>query len=181
LSSYRLEKGNKFNSGDPIDAKIKYLLKTKQDIEKCTTRTSFNPITKEELEKLDFSDELTKLKTIQREAILEDLSFLLNEKIKELELKEKESNDKELILNDLTNALNEKIDQLEISNKQLQNEKKHSDELNSQLKETLNKLTEAEKQLKIERDWLAKQVEEKSLEVLKTIEQLIKSEKNTQT
>jgi len=34
------------------------------------------------------------------------------------------------------------------------------------------------KQLKIERDWLADQVEIKSIEVLRTITELIKKEKN---
>jgi len=40
----------------------------------------------------------------------------------------------------------------------------------------LKKLSDAEIQLKIERDWLAEQVEKKSIEVLKTIDQLIKAE-----
>jgi flagellar motility protein MotE (MotC chaperone) len=76
----------------------------------------------------------------------------------------------------LTTALNEKIRQLESSNLQLQKEKKYSDELNDRLKTTLKKLSDAEVHLKVERDWLAEQVEKKSLEVLETIEQLMKAE-----
>ena len=69
-----------------------------------------------------------------------------------------------------------KINQLEESNIQLQDEKKHSEKINENLKATMKKLTDAEMQLKIERDWLAEQVEKKSMEILKTIDQLIKAE-----
>jgi len=72
--------------------------------------------------------------------------------------------------------LDTKVNQLESTNAQLQVEKKHSEELNQSLKITLKKLSDAEIQLKIERDWLAEQVEKKSIEVLKTIDQLIKAE-----
>src|SRR3990172_5007826 len=51
-----------------------------------------------------------------------------------------------------------------------------SEDLTQSLKITLKKLSDAEIQLKIERDWLAEQVEKKSIEVLKTIDQLIKAE-----
>ena len=88
--------------------------------------------------------------------------------------------EKEQVLTDLTNALNEKVFQLEIANKTIVEQKKQSDELNSKLQETVTKLQEAEKELKIERDWLADQVEKKSLEVLNTIDQLIKAEQKAQ-
>ena len=101
--------------------------------------------------------------------INKELSSLLNDKIRELEKKDK-------VLSELTSSLNDKVKQLENTNEQLQVEKKHSDELNSNLKSALKKLSDAEMQLKIERDWLAEQVEKKSLEVLQTIDQLIKAE-----
>jgi len=126
-------------------------------------------ITKEDLEKLNFSEDLMKLKAIQRERLLEDLSTLLNDKIKELEQKDQ-------VLSDLTTALDTKVNHLKLSNIQLEEEKKLSVELNKNLRTTLKKLSDAENQLKIERDWLAEQVEKKSMEVLNTINQLIKAE-----
>jgi len=80
------------------------------------------------------------------------------------------------VLSELTAALDTKVNQLESTNAQLQVEKNHSEELNQSLKIALKKLSDAEIQLKIERDWLAEQVEKKSIEVLKTIDQLIKAE-----
>ena len=68
------------------------------------------------------------------------------------------------------------MSELKLSNAQLETEKKHSEELNQSLKIALKKLNDAEIQLKIERDWLAEQVEKKSMEVLNTIDQLIKAE-----
>ncbi len=159
-----------------LDEKIENLVKEKEKIEKQDSSLILDPITKEDLEKLNFSEDLTKLKAIQRERLLEDLSTLLNDKIKELEQKEKESKQKEQILSDLTSALDSKIYNLKLANAQLQAEKKHSEELNESLKTALKKLSDAEIQLKIERDWLAEQVEKKSMEVLKTIDQLIKAE-----
>ena len=195
-----------------LDKKIKNLVREKEKIEKKDSSSLIlDPITKEDLEKLNFSDDLSKLKAIQREHILEDLSSLLNHKIKELEQKEKDSKQKEdldkdfnemleyatgkeafktysnararlegkqkeQVLSDLTIALDTKIYHLKLANTQLQTEKKHSEELNQSLKTTLKKLSDAEMQLKIERDWLAEQVEKKSMEVLKTIDQLIKAE-----
>ena len=160
-----------------LDKKIQSLVQEKEKIEKNDAPSIvLDPITKEDLEKLNFSEDLTKLKAIQRERLLEDLSTLLNDKIKELEKKEKESIQKEKVLSELTSALDTKIYQLKLSNAQLTAEKKISDDLNANLKTALKKLSDAEMQLKIERDWLAEQVEKKSMEVLKTIDQLIKAE-----
>lgn len=161
----------------PLDERIKNLVKTKERIEKKEgSQETINQVTKEDLAKLNFVDDLAKIKEIQREKILEDLSLLLNEKIKELERKEKENQEKEVVLSDLASALNEKIAQLEDRNAQLSEEKKKSVELNAQLKSAMKRLADSEKQLKIERDWLADQVEKKSIEVLRTIEQLMKAE-----
>ena len=160
-----------------LDKKIENLVKEKEEIEKHVSPSLvFDPITKEDLEKLNFSEDMSKFKAIQRERLLEDLSTLLNDKIKEIELKEKESKQKENVLSDLTSALDAKVSQLKLANTQLEVEKKHSEELNQSLKSALKKLSDAEMQLKIERDWLAEQVEKKSMEVLKTIDQLIKAE-----
>ena len=170
MSSSKINKGSSTKVISPLDERIQNLVKTKEDIERHESQIhDFNPVTKEDLEKLNFVDDLGKIKEIQREKILEDLSLLLNEKVKEVEQKEQ-------VLSELTTALNEKIKQLEASNLQLQNEKKHSDELNERLKAAMKKLSDAEMHLKVERDWLAEQVEKKSLEVLQTIQQLMKAE-----
>ena len=177
MASIKLEKGSSIKVINSLDERIKNLVKTKDDIErKGNQLKDFNPVTKEDLAKLNFVDDLAKVKEIQREKVLEDLSLFLNEKIKEVEQKDKENKEKEQVLSDLTSALNEKIKQLETSNIQLKQEKKHSDDLNDQLKTTLKKLSDAEIHLKVERDWLAEQVEKKSLEVLQTIEKLMKAE-----
>jgi len=169
LSSYKLNNTVSTKDSISLDKKIENLVKEKEKIEKKNLSLVLDPITKEDLEKLNFSEDLVKLKAIQRERLLEDLSTLLNDKIKELEQKDQ-------VLSDLTTALETKVNHLKLTNIQLEEEKKLSGELNQNLKTTLKKLSDTEKQLKIERDWLAEQVEIKSMEVLKTIEQLIKAE-----
>lgn len=158
-----------------IDKKITKLEQTKNDLER-QTQGSVSKVTAKDLLKLDISEDLAKLKEIQRERLLEDMSVILNDKISELEQREKSDLEKETVLKELNSALNEKIEQLEVVNKKLAEEKQHSEELNKKLLETVKKLEDAEKELKIERDWLADQVEKKSLEVLNTIDQLIKAE-----
>jgi hypothetical protein len=169
LSTYKLDKAVSAKDSESLDKKIESLVREKEEIERVSQSAFVDLVTKEDLEKLNFSDDLSKLKAIQRERILEDLSFLLNEKIKEIEHKDQ-------VLSELTIALDTKVKQLELSNSQLQEEKIHAEELNESLRTTLKKLSDAEMQLKIERDWLADQVEKKSLEVIKTIEQLIQAE-----
>ena len=177
MPSSKLDNVVSTTDSSSLDQKIKNLVKEKEKFEKQVNPSLIlDPITKEDLEKLNFSEDLSKLKAIQRERLLEDLSCLLNDKIKELEQKEKDSKQKEQVLSDLTTALDTKVDNLKLANLLLQTEKKHSEELNQSLKAALKKLSDAEIQLKIERDWLAEQVEKKSMEVLKTIDQLIKAE-----
>lgn len=163
-----------------LDKKIKTLIKTKKDIEKREKSfSSINPVTVSDLQKMDLSENLAELKAIQRERLLEDLTLILNDKIKELEKKEKAEAEKEAALTDLANALIEKIWKSQITNKLLEEEKKRSEKLNIELQETVKKLEDSEKELKVERDWLADQVEKKSLEVLTTIDELIKAQNKT--
>ncbi len=169
MSSYKLDNVVSAKDSTSLDKKIENLVREKEKIEKKNQSLVLDPITKEDLEKLNFSEDLVKLKAIQRERLLEDLSTLLNDKIKELEQKDQ-------VLSDLTTALDTKVNHLKLANIQLEEEKKRSEELNQNLKTVLKKLSDGEKQLKIERDWLAEQVEKKSMEVLNTIEQLIKAE-----
>jgi hypothetical protein len=163
-----------------LDKKIKTLIKTKKDIEKRKKSFSaINPVTVNDLHKIDISENLAELKAIQRERLLEDLTLILNDKIKELEKKETADAKKETVLTELANALIEKTWKSQIINKLLEEEKKRSEKLNVELQHTVKKLEESEKELKVERDWLADQVEKKSLEVLTTIDQLIKAQNKT--
>ena len=182
MPSYKLDNAVSAQDSSSLDKKIESLVREKEEIEKQSHPSLIlDPITKEDLEKLNFSEDLSKLKAIQRERLLEDFSYLLNDKIKELEQKEKESKQKEQVLSELTSALDTKVEHLKLANIQLETEKKHSEELNQSLKTALKKLGDAEVQLKIERDWLAEQVEKKSMEVLNTIDQLIKAEHSKTT
>lgn len=135
-----------------------------------------NHVTKQDIEKLGFADDIRKMKSIQREKMLEDLSCLLNDRIREFEKIEQEDKWKESVLQRLNSELNSKIIQLENANKTISEEKARSDDLNKRLQETLLKLQSSEEQLRLERDWLAQQVEKKSKEVLDTIRQMIQDE-----
>ncbi len=150
------------------------LTKARKSIDNFGTINPENHITKADLLKLGMGDEIRKLKTIQREKLLEDLSTLLNDKIRDFEKHEQEQKWKEAMLQKLNSELDDKVAQLEKANKQLAEEKMRSDELNKQLQEALLKLQKSEEQLKLERDWLAQQVETKSKEVLETIREMIK-------
>ena len=155
---------------------ISQVNKAKQNLNNFGMINPENHVTKEDLQKLSFAGDISKLKSIKREKMLEDLSCLLNGKIRDLERQEQEEKWKETMLHELNVALNEKITQLEQANAQLAEEKKRSDDLNGQLQETLQKLRHSEEQLTLERDWLVEQVEIKSLEVIETIRQMIKTE-----
>lgn len=133
-----------------------------------------NHVTKQDLERLGFADDIRKMKSIQREKMLEDLSYLLNDKIREFEKIEQEEKWKESVLQNLNAELNTKVIQLEQANKTISEEKARSDDLNKRLQETLLKLQSSEEQLRLERDWLVQQVEQKSKEVIETIREMIK-------
>jgi hypothetical protein len=158
------------------------LHKARKSLDNFGTIHPENHITKADLQKLGVADEIRKLKSIQREKLLEDLSSLLNDKIRDFEQHEQEAKWKESMLQKLNTELDDKVVQLEKANKQLAEEKARSDELNKQLQEALLKLRSSEEQLRLERDWLAQQVEMKSKEVLETIREMIKdAEKQDKT
>lgn len=133
-----------------------------------------NHVTKQDLERLGCADDIRKMKSIHRERILEDLSYLLNDKIREFEKVEQEEKWKESVLQNLNAELNAKVMELEHANKTISEEKAKSDDLNKRLQETLLKLQSSEEQLRLERDWLVQQVEQKSKEVIETIHEMIK-------
>ncbi|MEM3172114.1 MAG: hypothetical protein QXE82_01090, partial [Candidatus Nitrosotenuis sp.] len=95
------------------------LTKARRNLDSFGTINSENHITKADLLKLGVGDEIRKLKAIQREKLLEDLSSLLNDKIRDFEKHEQEQKWKESVLLRLNTELDEKIAQLEQANKQL--------------------------------------------------------------
>jgi len=156
------------------------LNKARNSVKNFGTIRPESQVTKEDLQKLGFGSELAKLKSIHREKILEDLSCVLNDKVRDFERKEQENQWKESMLQKLNAELANKIEQLQKANLHLEEEKKRSDDLNKQLQEVLLKLQKSEEQLKVERDWLAQQVEAKSKEVLDTIREMMEAENKKQ-
>lgn len=157
------------------DGKIQ-LDQARKSIEKSGLIHPENHITQQDIEKLGFAEDIRKMKSIQREKMLEDLSCLLNDRIREFEKIEQEEKWKESVLQHLNKELNTKVLQLEQANKTIAEEKARSDDLNKKLQETLLKLQNSEEQLRLERDWLAQQVEQKSKEVLDTLREMIKAD-----
>ena len=155
-----------------------HLAEARKSVENFGMIHSENHITKQDIEKLGFADDIRKMKSIQREKMLEDLSCLLNDRIREFEKIEQEDKWKESVLQRLNAELNAKVMELEKANKTITDEKARSDELNKKLQETMLRLQSSEEQLRLERDWLAQQVEQKSKEVLETIREMIKNEGN---
>ncbi|MGQ0771670.1 MAG: hypothetical protein ACT4NT_02715 [Nitrososphaerota archaeon] len=153
---------------------VSNLNKARKSLDSFGTLSPESHITKDDLQKFGVAEDIRKLKTIQREKLLEDLSSLLNDKVRDFEKHEQEAKWKESMLQKLNTELDDKVAQLEKANKQLVEEKARSDELNKQLQEALLKLRHSEEQLTLERDWLAQQVETKSKEVLETIREMIK-------
>lgn len=160
---------------------ISELNKARSNLHNHGTLHSEHHITKEDLQKIDLGDQISRIKSINREKLLEDLSYLLNDKIREFERKEQEDKWKESMLQKLNGELNEKIAQLESANRQIAEEKTRSDDLNKKLQEALLKVSSSEEQLRLERDWLAQQVEVKSKEVLDTIREMMQSENKSDT
>lgn len=79
------------------------------------------------------------------------------------ELKEKVA-----FLQELTASLSTKNDELEKSNKELQRQKAENSKLTSDLRRNLEKVVLKEKELELQRDFLARQVDEKTDELLKS-------------
>lgn len=167
-------------SKKPEKYMISELNKARKNMNSFGTLHPEHYITKEDLQKISFADEIGKIKSVKREKLLEELSYLLNDKVREFERKEQEDKWKESMLQKLNAELNEKVSQLETANRQIAAEKSRSDELNKQLQTALLKLQSSEEQLRLERDWLAQQVEARSKEVLDTIRQMIESENKQQ-
>ena len=71
-------------------------------------------------------------------------------------------------LQDLISSLSKKNEELEISNKQLQAQKEENSKLTKDLRSNLEKVVLKEKELELQRDYLTRQVDEKSNELMKS-------------
>ena len=71
-------------------------------------------------------------------------------------------------LQDLISSLSKKNEELEISNKQLQAQKEENSKLTKDLRNNLEKVVLKEKELELQRDYLTRQVDEKSNELMKS-------------
>ena len=76
--------------------------------------------------------------------------------------------DKVNFLHELISSLNEKNNELEKTNKQLQYQKVETEKLSQDLRNNLEKVVLKEKELELQRDYLARQVDEKTNELLKS-------------
>jgi hypothetical protein len=64
MSSYKLDNAVSAKVSASLDKKIENLVREKEKIEKKNPSLILDPITKEDLEKLNFSEDLVKLKAI---------------------------------------------------------------------------------------------------------------------
>ncbi len=71
-------------------------------------------------------------------------------------------------LQELISSINEKNNELEKTNKQLQYQKVETEKLSQDLRRSLEKVVLKEKELELQRDYLARQVDEKTSELLKS-------------
>ncbi|HJW19833.1 MAG TPA: ATP-binding protein [Candidatus Nitrosotalea sp.] len=89
------------------------------------------------------------------------------EKIKELSTINHDLQDKVGFLLDISASLNKKNDELIRSNLELEKQKFHYDQMTRDLKSKLDTVLSKEKELSMQRDFLAKQVDEKTQDLIK--------------
>lgn len=89
------------------------------------------------------------------------------EKIKELSTINHDLQDKVGFLLDISASLNKKNDELNRSNLELEKQKFHYDQMTRDLKSKLDTVLSKEKELSMQRDFLAKQVDEKTQDLIK--------------
>ncbi len=109
----------------------------------------------------------TKTELQEKEKLLNQLASESMEKIKELSKINHDLQDKVGFLLDLSASLNKKNDELAKSNHDLEQQKFHYNKMTVELKEKLDKVLTKEKELSMQRDFLAKQVDEKTQDLIK--------------
>lgn len=110
----------------------------------------------------------TKIELQEKEKLLNQLASESMEKIKELSKINHDLQDKVGFLLDLSASMNKKNDELVKSNHELEQQKFHYNKMTVELKEKLDKVISKEKELSVQRDFLAKQVDEKTQDLIKS-------------
>ncbi|SRR5579875_1341611 len=109
----------------------------------------------------------TKTELLEKEKLLNQLASESMEKIKDLSKINHDLQDKVGFLLDLSASLNKKNDELAKSNKDLETQKLHYNKMTVELKEKLDRVITKEKEISMQRDFLAKQVDEKTQDLIK--------------
>lgn len=109
----------------------------------------------------------TKTELQEKEKLLNHLTTESMEKMKELSRINHDLQDKVGFLLDLSASLNKKNDELTKSNQDLEKQKFHYNKMTIELKQKLDSVLKKEKELSIQRDFLAKQVDEKTRDLIK--------------
>lgn len=103
----------------------------------------------------------------EKERLLTNIANESMEKIKELSNINHDLQDKVGFLLDISASLNKKNDELIKSNMELEKQKFHYDQMTRDLKSKLDTVLSKEKELSMQRDFLAKQVDEKTQDLIK--------------
>lgn len=103
----------------------------------------------------------------EKERLLTNIANESMEKIKELSTINHDLQDKVGFLLDISASLNKKNDELIKSNMDLEKQKFHYDQMTRDLKSKLDTVLSKEKELSMQRDFLAKQVDEKTQDLIK--------------
>src|SRR5574337_375019 len=121
------------------------------------------------------SDELKELDAAENELVEKEkhLTLLTNEsftKMKEISKINRDLQNRIKSLQELSASLNRKNDELKIANKELERKTIHNNQVSLELKEKLEHVKQKEKELSLQRDFLAKRLDE-------TTQDLVKAEK----
>jgi signal transduction histidine kinase len=109
----------------------------------------------------------TRYELQEKERLLTNIANESMEKIKELSTINHDLQDKVGFLLDISASLNKKNDELIRSNLDLEKQKFHYDQMTRDLKSKLDQVLSKEKELSMQRDFLAKQVDEKTQDLIK--------------
>ena len=139
---------------------------TQQPVEtdKKTLIEDLNTLTGRAFKELD----ATKTELQEKEKLLNQLASESMEKIKELSKINHDLQDKVGFLLDLSASMNKKNDELVKSNHELEQQKIHYNKMTVELKEKLDRVLAKEQELSMQRDFLAKQVDEKTQDLIKS-------------
>lgn len=109
----------------------------------------------------------TRIELQQKEQLLTNIANESMEKIKELSNINHDLQDKVGFLLDISASLNRKNDELTRSNLDLEKQKFHYDQMTRDLKSKLDQVLSKEKELTMKTDFLSKQVDEKTQDLIK--------------